>query len=236
MKNIRIVLCQPEGAINIGSVCRAMKTMGLSRLCIVNESETLDRIWLKKMALHAYDIYEKALFYSSLGDALSGTNLSAAITRRRGTYRKFFSLLPEEFAEKALSLEGESALVFGNEKNGLSDEEISFCNTAVHIPSHPDFPSLNLSHAVQVMTSTLWRASQGDSVVRYIPVDERGINQLVETIHETLEGMDYFVKCKPEETDIFFRDILARAALNKKEAHIMEKIFTKIRFLKSRTD
>jgi len=229
---IRIVLCRPEGAVNIGSVCRAMKTMGLSQLYLVNPAVELDEQWIRNMAVHAYEIYESARYCPDLESALEGVSLSAGITRRRGSRRKFFSHLPEEFAERALSLDGESALVFGNEQSGLSEEELACCHTAVHIPSNPEFPSLNLSHAVQVMTAALWRASEGERVGKYLPISDGEIEKLVVTIHETLQGLDYFIKSDPDDTDRFFRDIFARAALSKRESRLMEKIFTKIHYLK----
>jgi TrmH family RNA methyltransferase len=233
MENVRIVLCRPEGAINIGSVCRAMKTMGLSRLYIVNESQDLDKLWIRNMAVHAYEIYENAHFCTSLKEALDGTSLSAGITRRRGKGRKFFSHLPEEFADRVLSIQGESALVFGNEQNGLNDDELALCNGAVHIPSNPEFPSLNLSHAVQVMTAALWRASERDRVGSYNPVSGNELDQLVNTIHITLDSLGYFIKSDPGATDTFFKDIFARAALSKREAGLMDKIFKKILYLKT---
>ncbi|MDC7218831.1 MAG: RNA methyltransferase [Spirochaetales bacterium] len=231
LDNIRIVLCRPEGSINIGSVCRAMKTMGLSRLYIVNPQRNLEKEWIRNMAVHAYEIYEKAEFPESLAEALEGCALSAGITRRRGTKRKFFSHLPEEFAAKALSLEGEAALVFGNERNGLKDDELACCNAAVHIPSNPDYPSLNLSHAVQVMTAALWRESAGERVAKYTPISDKDREAIVDTIHTTLDCFNYFQSSDPDDIDAFFRDILARAALSKKEARVMENIFMKIRYM-----
>ena len=233
LDNIRIILCRPEGAINIGSVCRAMKTMGLSRLYIVKPSRNLDNEWVRNMAVHAYSLYENAWFYDTLEEALEGVSLSAGITRRRGNRRKFFSHLPEEFARRALSLQGESALVFGNEQNGLNDRELSCCHMAVHIPSNPEFPSLNLSHAVQVMTASLWRESEGGRIGKYTPISGGEAEDLIRTIHETLDDLGYFIKSDPYDTDTYFRDIIARAALSKREARLMEKIFTKIRYLKS---
>jgi tRNA/rRNA methyltransferase len=233
LENIRIVLCRPEGAINVGSVCRAMKTMGLSRLYIVNPARNLENEWIRNMSVHAYEIYEKAHFPETLLDALENCTLSAGITRRRGKGRKFFSYLPEEFAQRALSLEGESALVFGNEQNGLTDAELAHCNAAVHIPSNPSYPSLNLSHAVQVLTTALWRESAGERVGKYTPISNNERDELVEHINHTLSSLDYFIKTDSDETDIFFQDILARAALSRREAQQMKNIFKHIYYSKS---
>lgn len=234
LNHIRIILCRPEGAINIGSVCRAMKAMGLTRLYIVNETPDIDRLWIKKMALQSHHIYEEAKHCSSLNEALEGTSLSAGVTRRRGKQRKMFSYLPEEFAKKTFVIEGEVALVFGNEQNGLNDAEVNCCNAAVHIPSHPDFPSLNLSHAVQVLTTALWRESQQEQIESYTPVKREKLEELIGTIHVTLKDLGIFHKSKPQEMDGFFRDIFARAALNEQEAQLMDKIFLTLRYIREK--
>ncbi len=130
LDRVHIVLCRPEGALNVGSVCRAMKSMGLKKLTIVSPAP-FDNDEVFQMAIHAREIYENAHVTASLPEALAGTVLSAGITRRRGVRRKWFSVLPEELAEKAASLDsGNIALVFGNEQSGLSDEELKQCNIA----------------------------------------------------------------------------------------------------------
>jgi TrmH family RNA methyltransferase len=220
--------------MNVGAVCRAMKTMGLSKLAFAAPSEmNTDKV--KQMALHAFDIYENAEFYSTLEEALEGTVFSAGITRRRGARRKWFSILPEELAVKVSLIEsGISALVFGNEQTGLTDNELNLCNTAVHIPSSPDFPSLNLSHAVQIITYTLYRQFLEGKTGGYIPVEREKIDRLVTVIHNSLDSMNYFKAADRFHTDRYFRDIFSRAMLSKKEADQMEKIFKKLQYIKDK--
>ena len=165
LDRVDVVLARPAGALNVGACCRAMKSMGLKSL-ILAAPEDMRRDEVFTMALHARDVYENAQVYDNLESALAGTVLSAGITRRRGARRKWFSLLPEELAERAASAvladsagAGRVAVVFGSERDGLSDEELACCNLACHIPSSPDFPSLNLSHAVQLTASAFWRRS-----------------------------------------------------------------------------
>ncbi len=227
------MLCRPEGALNAGAVCRAMKSMGFRELYLVSPAR-FDDDEVFKMAIHARELYENAVVTGSLEEALSGTVLSAGITRRRGVKRKWFSVLPEELAEKSASLKsGITALVFGNEQSGLSDEELNCCNIACHIPTSPDFPSLNLSHAVQIVTSAFYRTSLGEHSGAYNPISREELNHLVQVIHDSLDAMNYFKAADRFHTDRYFRDMLARSALSLREARHMEKVFRKLQYLKS---
>jgi TrmH family RNA methyltransferase len=232
LDRVIIVLCRPEGALNVGATCRAMKTMGLRRLSLV-APEPMDVDEVYKMAIHAREIYDGAEVHESLEGALTGTVLSAGTTRRRGVRRKSFSILPEDFAEKAAATaEGDTALVFGNEQGGLTVDELASCNLAVHIPSSPEFPSLNLSHAVQVMTAALWRRAIGEETGSYRPTDREGVEEVVRAIHDALDAAGYFDRADRFYTDRYFRDILARAAMSRREARHMIKVFRKLRYIR----
>ena len=233
LKRVDIVLCRPEGAWNVGASCRAMKTMGLESLILVQPSQ-FDLNEVYRMAIHARDIYNKAKKSLSLPEALSGSILSAGITRRRGARRKWFSLLPEELAERAASSSsGRIAVVFGNERAGLSDEELNHCNIACHIPSNDSFPSLNLSHAVQIISTAFWRHAIGGKTGSYQPIPREELDSLVEIIHNSLDAMGYFKAADRFHTDRYFRDILARSAMSTREAEHMEKIFRKLQYLRN---
>lgn len=253
LDRVDVVLARPEGALNVGSCCRAMKSMGLQSLILAAAREMRDDE-VFTMALHARDVYERARRCDDLESALAGTVLSAGITRRRGAKRKWFSLLPEQLAERAAATaSGRVALVFGNERDGLSDEELARCTLACHIPSSPEFPSLNLSHAVQLTASAFWRRSidgrrgggpdagadgqsgggRGAGAGGYHPIDREAVDNLTAVIHGSLEAMNYFRSADPLHTDRFFRDILTRAALSVREARHLEKIFRKLHYLKA---
>ncbi len=235
LNRIKIVLCRPEGGLNVGSVCRVMENMGLHRLALVGDVSELNRKHLRDMAIHALPVFEMAERYATLPEALADTVLAAGITRRRGSRRKYFSYLPEELAEKAASYsEGTIALIFGNEKNGLSDEELAACTTACHIPADPANPSLNLSHAVQILSYVFYRQSE-KKVGQYQPVELSVIEELSETINSTLQTIGYFDKADRFGTKQYFRDIFARAGLSLKEARHMEKVFRKIQYLKEKS-
>ncbi len=230
-----IVLCRPEGSMNIGAVCRGMANMGLSRLRIVGDLSHIDVGKIKMMSLHAYGIYEEAGRFESLGEALKDTVLASGITRRRGKNRKRLSRLPEDLASHAASFsEGNIALVFGNEQNGLNDGELAACSEACHIPTHPDNPSLNLSHAVQILTYSFYREGIGEKTGSCTPVEMERVDRLADTVEATLTDSGYYDKPDRFRTRSFFRDIFARASLTKREADHMEKVFQKLRSLNKR--
>lgn len=232
LNRVKIVLCRPEGDMNTGAVCRAMKSMGLENLALVSPSP-MDTDKVRQMALHAMDVYENAVIYSTLKESLQGTVLAAGITRRRGARRKWFSMLPEELAQKVSLIDvGETAVVFGNERTGLTDEELNHCNIAVHIPSSPQFPSLNLSHAVHVISYEFYRQFLGEKTGGYTPVSIEDVDHVVSVIHDSLESMNYFKAADRFDTDRYFRDILARSALSIREAAHLEKIFRKLQYLR----
>jgi tRNA/rRNA methyltransferase len=210
-----------------------MKSMGITRLTLVSPfSINLTEVY--QMAIHAREIFDAAIIVDSLEEALADSVLSAGVTRRRGAKRKWFSLLPEELADRSASTEsGDIALVFGNERTGLSDEELNHCNVACHIPSSPDFPSLNLSHAVQMVCAAFFSCSIGEKHGGYTPVNRQAVDSLVQVIHDSLDAMGYFKNADRFHTDRYFRDILARASLSVREARHMEKVFRKLQYLRS---
>jgi len=150
MRNIQIVLVRAENPANIGQVARAMKNFGLSRLLLVDcvphqvpEAYTLG--W------NAREILDRAAVFPSLGDALCDSVLSIGFTRRsghsRGEPRPFLEILPQVMEAAS---NHNVALVFGNERNGLSNEEIRLCHLPAILPTSQEHASLNLSHAVAI--------------------------------------------------------------------------------------
>jgi TrmH family RNA methyltransferase len=233
MRNVRVVLVRPRSGRNLGSVCRAMKTMGITDLAVVREPPNsqveLDLVEAKRVAVHACDVLEGALFSESTTGAVRGCTLVAGITRRRGRRRKYFSLMPEELAEMvAQNTRGRTALLFGNEESGLTDRELEYCDMAVHIPSSALFPSLNLSHAVQIVAYAIFRRMQRSCLHPYTPIDRQKLDLMVDVIVTSLAAIGFFKQVGPEEMGVFLKSILSRAQLSGREAKRVEGIFRKI--------
>jgi tRNA/rRNA methyltransferase len=151
LDRIRVVLSRTSHPGNIGAAARAMKTMGLSQLWLVSPASFPDEV-AEARASGANDVLASARVVSTLEEALADTVFSAAVTARRRELS-----LPRMYAREAAGCivdrtsEGPVALVFGNETNGMTNEEVGLCNVPVTIPTNPAFSSLNLGAAVQLL-------------------------------------------------------------------------------------
>ncbi len=230
LNQVQIVLVEPQDGANIGAVCRAMKTMGITRLAIAGSRE-YDENRVFTLALHAREIYINAERFETLEDALNTSVLSFGASRRRGKFRKYFSMSPSEMAEKtAMVGKGTVSIVFGRESDGLTDKELALCDAAVRIPTSELFPSLNLAQAVQIITYSLFTYT--GPFGRYTPIDRKELDHLTDVITESLDRIKFFKLEEKEEVGRFFRDIFARSLLSRSEAKRLEKMFAKIASIK----
>lgn len=155
LDNIRIVLSHTSHPGNIGAAARAMKTMGLSSLYLINPKSFPD-YKADARAANAKDILNNARICANINDALAGTIAAAAISaRRRSLSHDVFN--SRQGAQEIINYARENpvALVFGAESSGLTTTEVGKCQMTVHIPANPDYSSLNLASAVQVMSYEL---------------------------------------------------------------------------------
>jgi len=226
--DVRIVLVRPRDARNVGAACRAMKSMGIRSLGIVPD-ELLDPTQARTLAHNATDVLERAAVYASLADAVKDAVLVAGTTRRRGRNRKYFSIFPEQLGQRISSLGGGTvAVLFGNEETGLTDDELALCHVAVSIPAAPELPSLNLSHAVQIVCYEIFRAQSKGHLTPFTPVSVAELDGLVSVITRSLKRIGFFNIVGPEQMGIFFKDILGRAGLSVNEAKRLGVTFRKI--------
>ena len=171
LEEVKIILVEPAGALNVGSIARIMKNMGLKKLVLVNPHCDPSGEEARQMAVHANDVLEQAQQVDSLPDALKGCQRAIATTARsRALPTQLESpryALPWLLEEEQLNC----ALIFGPEDRGLSNTELNYAQRFVSIPSHPDYPSLNLAQAVAVCAYELYNTSlekNGNSVeVKY---------------------------------------------------------------------
>ncbi|MBO4388150.1 MAG: RNA methyltransferase [Spirochaetales bacterium] len=227
-RRIRIVLVDTQDGANIGSVCRAMKTMGLTQLVLVTGREySEDRV--RTLALHASDLWENRVEFPTLQEALKDSILSVASTRRKGKFRKAAALSPKQLTQKVSDLgEGTVSIVFGRESDGLTDEEVNLCDAVVTIPTSDLFPSLNLAQAVQIICYELYtglRQWPSGMVVASREKQEQAVGRIIEEIAQT----GYF-KTDDERrlTTVFIRDMIARSGPADSELARIEKVFSKL--------
>ncbi|UCB47142.1 MAG: RNA methyltransferase [Spirochaetota bacterium] len=229
ISKIRIVLMEPEGAFNIGSVARVMKNMGLSELALVNPVAFRNDDGYRG-AVGARDILDKALLFPSLKEAIKDTNLVVGTTRRAGRLRRIFCSL-EELPERIFPIlnHGKVSIVFGREKSGLTTGETDLCNLLVNIPADKKFPSLNLSHAAAVVCYKLF-TNAVVSEVPYItdPAQNEEVEGLLDYIQSVFADIGFFAKGTPDYVINLFRKIFGRALLDNEEIKNLTHIFHRL--------
>lgn len=227
LHNIVVVLARPDESRNVGAVCRAMANNGIKTLRIVGKKSDYDDERVRILAIHAASIWENAQFFDSITEATADCSIAAGTTRRRGKKRNDKLLLPEEFADFAAKADDSKiAVVFGNERTGLTDEEVLECTMGVTIPSNPEFASLNLSHAVQIICYHLFRKENSQSA-GYTPLTIGRLNKTVSTIADDLQKIGFFKITGRQDMEVFWRNVLSRAVLSEGEASYIEKVFNK---------
>lgn len=243
LENIYIVLARPEESRNIGAACRAMANNGITKLRIVGKKEDFDDERVRILAIHAVNIWDNCEFFPSISEAVKDCSIAFGTTRRKGKKRRDTYYFPEDAALKADELTSQNAkvaVVFGNERTGLTDEELNECNSAVTIPSCPEFASLNLSHAVQIIAYHMFRqnekAERGITGSGFTPVSLERIESAVKSITDDLEKIGFFKISGREDQERFWTSILSRSAMSEGEVKYLEKIFSKASGLSSKNN
>jgi tRNA/rRNA methyltransferase len=233
LAGIRVVLSHPSHPGNIGASARAMKTMGISRLFLV-APEKFPHPEAFARSAGAEDILEAAKIVPTLSDALSDAVFALAVSarpRRIGPE----SVLARDAALEAMSASncGDVALVFGNETSGLSNDEIMRCQRVVRIPASPEYSSLNLGAAVQILCYELRCAAFGPApgdVSSFAPpsIPHAASIADIECFYEHLESVmtatDFLDPARPRRLLPKLRRLFGRARLERDEVNILRGI------------
>jgi TrmH family RNA methyltransferase len=234
--NVRVVLVQPTHPGNIGGVARAMKTMCLVSLYLVDPVDYLGQE-ARARAGGAQDVLLSARRCASLEQALAGCRLVIATSARTRSI-PWPMLEPGTGAERLIAeaCHGPVALVFGREKTGLSNAELDLCQYMVGIPSNSDYPSLNLACAVQVMSYELMRARQRGSPVEAghwreagVPLAQReDIERFYRHLEEVLTESGFLDPAKPGRLMRRLYRLFNRACLDENEVNVLRGILTAV--------
>jgi tRNA (cytidine32/uridine32-2'-O)-methyltransferase len=228
LNNIRIVMVRTFHAGNIGSVARSMKTMGLSQLYLVAPRDFPSNDALK-MAAGAKDALEQAIIVDSVYDAVKDCSLVIATTARiRGN--DLPELSPEKMAMALNTAAKKSpvALIFGPERMGLFNEDLTLANYRVTIPANPDYSSLNIAAAVQTLSYEIYKHSLLDSPKMLN--NDRFRRELATTaelesfylqLEQTLKDTGFIIKHHPGKVMQRLRNLFSRAELDAHETRIL---------------
>ena len=229
LDNVRVVLSHTTHPGNIGAAARAMKTMGLSRLYLVNPRYFPDP-QADAMAAGADDILRNATVCASLDEALQGVAFTAALTARMRDISLEVKAPRHAVSEVLQNAAGQPvALLFGTEMSGLSNEELGKAQLLVHIPCNPDFSSLNLAAAVQVLCYEI-RQAWLDHADWPQPEMDAATGDEVEKFYGHLEAalaeLEFLNPGSPGKLMLKLRRLFARTRLAKEEVNILRGILS----------
>ncbi len=229
--NIRVVLVEPQGSLNIGSVVRAMANFGFEKLRLVNPQADHLGLEARRMAVKAAPLLEQAEVFTSLKAALADCQMSLGTTRRFGKYREDF-LHPDEIGSFiAPSTEiGAVSLVFGREDKGLLTEELDLCQRFITIPTNDRLPSMNLAQSVSICLYELSRAGYNGDVRhgRKKLADGKTLESLYDHMRRCLLDIEYLDPQNPEHILHTYRRIFGRALLNDREVRVLRGLFSRV--------
>jgi len=229
LSNIRVILVRPRGSGNIGSVARAMKNIGACDLAIVGQARTRS-FWARAMAVHGREILTEAKCYNTIREAIADCSLVVGTTCRSGLYRKH-SQPPRELAPSmmAAAQKGKVALICGPEDHGLSNKDLEHCQLLITIPTHPDYPSLNVAQAAMICLYELYLASLTDQENADIErAAAEQIERLFDIMRNSLLKIGFLDSENPEHMLLAFRRIFGRAGLEEKDVRILTGMFRQI--------
>jgi len=227
LEHIRIVLVRPQGMMNIGSVARAMKNIGIKELALVNPAAPPSHPDARVMAVRAHDILKHTLVFSRLTDAIADCTWVIGTTRRRGKGREGITD-PRQMASEiaAIAQQNKVAVVFGPEDRGLSNRDLDLCQRLVTIPSHEEYGSLNLSQAVMVICYEIYLATHhqmaASRTCRLATSEE--LEGMYYHMEETLLRIGFLDQNNPKRIMAVLRRIFSRARLNAREVKILRGI------------
>jgi tRNA (cytidine32/uridine32-2'-O)-methyltransferase len=232
--NIRIVLVNTTHPGNIGGAARAMKNMGLERLYLVAPKEypSDKAVW---RSAGATDVLDKVVVVETLDEAIAGCSLVVGTSARER--RIPWPLLdPRQCGESVWAEAGshEVALVFGREDRGLTNEELHKCTYHVHIPANPDYSSLNLATAVQVICYEVRMAYlqsvEGNTLPQHQwdmpPAEAQALDSYYQHLEQTLVELGFLDPTNPKQTMTRLRRLYNRVRMDQMELNILRGVLT----------
>lgn len=243
LDQIRIVLVNTTHSGNIGAAARAMKNMGVTQLVLVDPIAEIDGDAIVR-ASGASEILDSCTIVSSLDEAVAGCGLVIG-TSARGRHIPWPLCSPRECASKAkqaVQHDNSVALVFGRESRGLTNEELHKCNAHVHIPTNPDFSSLNIAAAVQVLCYEMRIAALEEETTQaqqettskwgvewdYELAPHDDMERFFDHLKQSLVDIGFLDPNTPKQLMTRLRRMFQRTALDKMEVSMMRGILAAV--------
>jgi tRNA/rRNA methyltransferase len=235
-RRVRFVLVETSRPGNIGAAARAMKTMGFSELVLVRPRSEHALVDAEAVAFAsgAQDILAGALIVDSIEEALQGCNFAAAVSARLREYSPPV-LAPRALASHLVANDAlQTAIVFGNERFGLPNEVVERCNVLINIPANPEYSSLNLAQAVQVLAYECRLAANGDHLpdagigFRGVSADVTQVDGMYVHLEQALVALGFLDPASPKKLMPRIKRMFARSGLETEEVNILRGIARQI--------
>ncbi len=246
LENIRIILVNTSHPGNIGAAARAMKNMGLSKLVLV-EPKDFPSFEAYSRAAGADDVLGDAVVVETLAEAVAGCTWVMGTSARERTVQ-WPQMQPRECAAETMKQaeQAEAAIVFGRERTGLTNEELEQCHALVNIPTNPDYSSLNVAAAVQVLSYELRLAAIDSGVLNIaedneittkhlddVPATADQVNGMYQHLFQMLEDIKFIGSSNPEIVMRRLKGLFNRTHLTKREVSILRGIYSSAQGRKS---
>ena len=228
---VRVVVVGIEGEINLGFIARLVKNFEADDLYLVSPIAKITEE-ARRFAAKGVDVLEKTVIVNTLKEALKGIDLSACTSAKIGEEKDVLRhpITPWEFAELALK-RNRIAVVFGRESVGLTREELSQCDLMVTIPGNPEYPVMNLSHAVAVILYELYKVFSSHRGFKYEAPNRNILDKIMEYFNNIVNEVELDERRKHKITTSF-RRLIFKSNIDKAEAYnvlyIMRKIYVKL--------
>ena len=228
LESIATILVRPKFPENVGSVARAMKNMGLSRLILVDGCSPL-HMNAYKLASGAEDILERSEEFPTLREAISEMGCVVGTTSRVRKERVPL-LTPKALIRKLIPISKKNLIgvAFGSEREGLNNEELSLCHLYVKIPSSDSFPSLNLAQAVMVLCYELFQSTNTVSrhPIQLVPAEQ--MEKMFEHMERTLLDIGFLETKNLKWIMRTLRRLFGRSQMEERDVKILQGIWSKV--------
>ncbi len=231
MKNkFGFILVNPQMGENIGACARSLKNFNLSNLIIVNPKQGWPNIKTKATSVGAFDIIKKAKTYSSVSDSLNRFDVIFALSSRKRDINKKHVSFNDFIKIISNNRERNYGFMFGPEASGLSNEDLSFSNYILRIPTYKKFKSMNLSHSLTIICYEIFKLlnqtqfKKGKKLKKI--ASKRSLNKLSIFLQKLLEEKNFFKPTEKKKSMILnINNILSRLEISSKEIRILSSIF-----------
>ena len=231
--NLKVVLVEPKGPLNVGSIARLCANFGVDELRIVSPKCNIFSLEAKKMALKGQVYLDKCRIFSNIYQAIFDCDLVIASCGRLETSKDLVFESPEDISKWISSLKqiNTLALLFGREDRGLTNNELLLAHKIFNIPTSEDYPSLNLSHAVSIILYELNKSARQElkkDLVVFNLASSKQINESFLEIEEMLIKIGFLLKHTSSSKISKFKKYILRANTSVHEMNILRGIVKQI--------